>query len=57
LLDFNRDDYFDHANGRCLDLADSAYLQSRPLPAALWVPNRTRWPTVTGPPPCGRAHR
>lgn len=54
LLDFNRDDYFAHSNGRCLDLMDSAFL----LPATasarqspLELPLLQRF--ITGPPPCG----
>lgn len=55
LLDFNRDDYFDHSNGRCLDLLDSPFLlPAAPLASAARVPKRARpWPQVSGPPPCG----
>jgi hypothetical protein len=54
LLDVNRNDYFAHSNGRCLDLMDSGFV----LPAAA---NDQQSPFklpliqsfVTGPPPCG----
>lgn len=54
LLDVNRDDYFTHSNGRCLDLMDSKFL----LPAAANLEDSPlRLPLirsfVTGPPPCG----
>ena len=55
LLDINRDDYFDHSNGRCLDLVDSPFLLPAPAANATWIPKRTRlWPQVSGPSPCGR---
>jgi hypothetical protein len=54
LLDVNRDDYFDHSNGRCPDLLDSKFL----LPAAANMED-SAWKLpliqsfVTGPSPCG----
>ena len=52
VLDFNRNDYFDHPNGGCLDLKDSPFLLP-PSAVHARVPERARWPAVTGPPPCG----
>ena len=54
LLDFNRDDYFAHSNGRCLDLMDNRFLlpataSVRQPPATLPLLQRF----ITGPPPCG----
>ena len=53
LLDFNRDDYFDRPDRDCLDLVDSVFLLPPPAAGKIRVPERTRWPAVTGPPPCG----
>lgn len=58
LLDFNRDDYFAHSNGRCLDLLDSRFL----LPATVNVQQSPlKLPMlqsfVTGPPPCGEVEQ
>ncbi len=52
LLDFNCDDYFADPKPDCLDLIDSAFLLPPPA-AGSTIPKRTRWPAVTGPPPCG----